>query len=313
MKEGLGIGLDRANDGGVIRLGRERLKQQPFGGEPIDGALAGCAVKAEVGFLVTPEDGLFLDLTPRRDQPTREKRGANIFDPIFDLALFPARANVAGDRFKEVDPGEVQESRMELDISTDPSKNNRFQIVVVDFLWHPSEKVEGIDVAGQEILHALGESEFQIEHPGIRKNHDKAGQFAVGAAHWDGADVGPVDLGKFARECFEAKERFGGGDPESVDMFFNAAVSSPISHQEDLLKDLLGGEFRVFFEAGLDVIMVGDQFPAPRVLTGQVDRRPVGRREGATNSPAAVSYTHLDVYKRQVCGRPLERLVGPAC
>lgn len=126
MEKSLGIGFNRTDNGGVVWLGRERLKQRFFGGEPIKGPFAGGAVNTEVGFLVTPKDGLFLNLSPGGDKTTREESGADVFDAIFDFAFFPSGADVAGDGFKEVNPGEVQEAGVELNVSTDPSEDNGF-------------------------------------------------------------------------------------------------------------------------------------------------------------------------------------------
>lgn len=126
MEEGLGIGFNRTDNGGVIRLGWERLKQRFFDGESIEGPFAGGTVKTKVGFLVTPKDGLFLDLIPGGNKTAREESGADVFNPIFDFSLFPSGADVARDGFKEVNPGEVQEAGVELNVSTDPSEDNGF-------------------------------------------------------------------------------------------------------------------------------------------------------------------------------------------
>lgn len=149
-------------------------------------------------------------------------------------------------------------------------------------------------MAGQEVFHALGESELQVEHAGVRKDHDKAGQFAVDISHRDGTDVCPIDLSEFPRKGFEAKEGLGSGGSKSADILFNVAVASQIAQRDDLPKDLIGREFWVFCETGLDVSTMGDQFSAFCVFAGQIDGRSVGRRQGATDSPAMDAQSDSD-------------------
>ena len=62
-----------------------------------------------------------------------------------------------------------------------------------------AEEREGVGVAGQEVLHGLGDGELDIHHAAVAKHHDEEAESAAGVAHGDGAELAPVHLGAFAR------------------------------------------------------------------------------------------------------------------
>jgi hypothetical protein len=61
---------------------------------------------------------------------------------------------------------------------------------------HPAgntQRLEGIDVGGEEVLHALRQGEFHIELAAVGQHHDEERQAPAGVAHGDAAPLPPVE------------------------------------------------------------------------------------------------------------------------
>jgi hypothetical protein len=72
-------------------------------------------------------------------------------------------------------------------------QHRRLQVV-----HHDLKEGKGVLVAGEELLHGLGEGELHIPHAAVAEHHDKERQLAAGFAHGHRAVVAPVDLGALA-------------------------------------------------------------------------------------------------------------------
>lgn len=206
-------------------------------------------MRADVGDGVAPMVGVPGEEWPGCDGAPGEETDADVADTGFDFAFFPARANVAGDRFKEVSAGEVHKARVKTNVPAHAGKDDGLQIVVEDFLGDPSEKVKSMDVAGEEILEALGEGEFQVDHAGVREDHHKAGEFTQGGSNAQCPTVGPVDLGLFAWEGFDTEEDVGGFWAEDAKVALDNGDPSRIAHPPQFGEELDGGKVRIFFDS----------------------------------------------------------------
>ena len=60
----------------------------------------------------------------------------------------------------------------------------------------------------EEILEALRERELDVDHAGIREDHNEGRELSNRRADLDGSAVGPVHLSLLARERFDAQEGF---------------------------------------------------------------------------------------------------------
>lgn len=75
----------------------------------------------------------------------------------------------------------------------------KLEDVVPEIAWHALPRLEGRDVAAQEVAHAGVELEAQEEPPRVAQHHYEGHQAALRAADPHRAEVGPVDLGLLLR------------------------------------------------------------------------------------------------------------------
>ena len=94
--------------------------------------------------------------------------------------------------------GEIEIAGIELGrLAAHVSEHRRAQVIDHDLAGH-AQGVEGIDVGGQEVLHALGQGEFHIELAAVGQHHDEERQAPARLPHGDAAPLPPVDLGHLA-------------------------------------------------------------------------------------------------------------------
>ena len=102
----------------------------------------------------------------------------------------------------------------------------------------PAEEGEGVGVAGQEVLHGLGDGELDVQHPAVAEHHHEEAQPAAGVAHADRAELAPVHLGTFAGGEGERQEGRRARRADLVDVVLDdgdpAGVAGLAQPQEDL-------------------------------------------------------------------------------
>lgn len=256
-------------------------------GEPIDGFVGGGTVNSDVGDGIAPKVGVSGEEWPGCDGAPCEEADANVADAGFDFPFFPASADITGDRFKEVGPGEVHKARVKANVPAQAGKDDGFKVVIEDFLGDPTEKTESVDVTSEKILEALGEGEFQVDHAGIGENHHKTRKFAQSGPDAEGPAVRPVDLSLFAWESFDTEEDIGGFGAENAKVVFENGEPTGIAHPPQFGKDLNGGKVGVFFDS------LG-QVRCERVQLGGPNRYDAGRR-GLLESKSATDGLTIDV------------------
>jgi hypothetical protein len=152
------------------------------------------AVDAHVG------DGIEPDLCGRVN-------GAEVgqFEPmqeiLFDVAntrlhapLLVAAGDIAGLDRKAVVAGKVEIARIEHRCGAGQALQNRgFEIVDHDFGRH-TQGGEAVFVAGEEMLHGLGDGELHEHLAAEGQHHDEERKPATGIADRDGSVGPPIDL-----------------------------------------------------------------------------------------------------------------------
>jgi hypothetical protein len=138
--------------------------------EQIDGFLVGGAVKALIP-LLAPEVGFPIGLIEVLAGSDLQEV-LDIPDDPFDPALFVGPAGVARVDGKSVVPGEVQELGVEGDLRGS-FEDHAFEVVIPMAVGDPSDFLEGIQVAVQEVLQGLAGIELEEQIPGIgQKVHE---------------------------------------------------------------------------------------------------------------------------------------------
>ena len=77
-----------------------------------------------IGHLVSPEEGLMVEIGQGEEGPGREKIGFDISDRFFDPSLLMGRFDIAGGGVKEVVGREGKETGIELNGGTDAVKDD---------------------------------------------------------------------------------------------------------------------------------------------------------------------------------------------
>ena len=117
----------------------------------------------------------------------------------------------------------------------------RAQVIDHDLLRH-AERVEGVDVRRQKLLHGLRAGEFDIHQPTPGQHHDEEGQATTRIADRDGAVFSPVDLCDFPRSERECEEILAHGRSNLVDILLDDADAASVTGLLQTLEDLLSGQ-----------------------------------------------------------------------
>jgi hypothetical protein len=104
--------------------------------------------------------------------------------------------------------GQLQQPRVEMDLIAAAFQHGAFEIVVQDDAGRAGPVLKGAHVAAQEILCGLVEEELQIQCPRPGQGDDEAGELPLGAAHHDGAEVGPVHLAVLGWKDLQTEKGF---------------------------------------------------------------------------------------------------------
>src|SRR5205823_3436443 len=105
-----------------------------------------------------------------------------------------------GDRLEAVMSGKIGVARIkERLLASGMAQDADFEVVDHDFLRDAAKELEGMTMAGQEVVHGLGEGELDIEHRAVTEHHEEEGEPAAARTHWDRAVLAPVHLSAFSR------------------------------------------------------------------------------------------------------------------
>jgi len=142
--------------------------------EQVDGLFSRFAVDADVGDLVQPDSGGGIQGLEVRDVESGQEVFLGIPHPVFHASFFVSRADVAGGDGETICVCKVEIGRIEDgSLPRDPPKYGGFQVVDHDFPRNRAKVIEGVLMAGEEMLHGLRDGEFKIHHAAVAKHHDK--------------------------------------------------------------------------------------------------------------------------------------------
>jgi hypothetical protein len=150
--------------------------------------------------------------------------------------LLVSLALVAGDDSEAGMAGEIQIVGIEQrGGSGQAPQHRRLQVV-----HHDLKEGKGVLVAGEELLHGLGEGELHIPHAAVAEHHDKERQLAAGFAHGHRAVVAPVDLGALAGGEGQGQEGRGPAWTHRAHVILHDGVAPLEAVLAQALEDLLG-------------------------------------------------------------------------
>src|ERR1035438_1432443 len=181
--------------------------------------------------LVSPEESLTIAFLQGGEVAAGPEGFAYVTNGAFDAAFLIAGPHLAGAGYAVVVGAQLQQPRMEVDLVAAPLQHGTAQVVMKNHARLSRPGLKGVDMAAQEVLHALVEEELQIQGSGVGQGNDKAGQTPAGAADHDSAEVRPVDLGLLGGKRMQAQKRFrsmgtqrGHGAPQLDDAALIAAL-----------------------------------------------------------------------------------------
>ena len=204
----------------------ERSEMRTLLRKQIDGSLLRFAVDAHVG------DGVEPDLRGRLDgvevgqlEPLQEIL-FDVADTQFHAPLLVAAGNIAGFDRKAVVAGKVEIARIEHRSGAGQTlQNRRFEIVDHDFRRHATQGREGVFVAGEEMLHRLGDGEFHVHLAAEGQHHDEERKPAPGIAHRDRSVGAPIDLRALAGSEVRLEIDRPLGRPDAADVIPQGGLS----------------------------------------------------------------------------------------
>jgi hypothetical protein len=121
------------------------------------------------------------------------------------------------------------------------AQHSDLQVVDHDLGRNSLKKFQGVAVTGQELLHAFGQGELDIEQPAVTQHHDEEAQAPAGRSDGDRAEVAPVYLSAFARGELQHQVSRLAHRANLANEFLENAVATGVALLTQLLQELLGG------------------------------------------------------------------------
>ena len=211
-----------------------------------------------VGHRVAPVDELGIQIVHIPERPRREERVAQVADRPFDAAFFPGRRDRAGTRDEVVVPAQLEQARVEADGVALPFEDGAFQVVVEDDSRHALKRGKRLDVAAQEALERLVQSEDGMQRPRPAQDQHEGGQPPGGAPDRDCSEAAPIGLPLLAHQQGQPEIRRGGrgraqGPDRAAERHDRARIPALAHH----LEQPRGAEPRVLLERRLEERPVG--------------------------------------------------------
>src|SRR5216684_3058582 len=234
------VGAGGAHHRAVIGHGRQRFEQGLLLEEAFKGFAAGLAVNADVGYRVQPMTGGGIDGAKGGDFQTVEEVFFDIPHAVFYAPLFVAFFDLASHRGKAVVGGKVQVARIKARLHAGQVfQHAHLEVVDHNFLGHTTEELQRVSMAGEELLHALAESELHIHEPAVAQDHNKEAQPAPDRADRDRAKAAPVHLGALSSGKLQHQKGGFAHRAHQLNKLLKNAVAAHIALSLELLKDLL--------------------------------------------------------------------------
>src|SRR5262245_11087421 len=209
-------------------------------GKQIDGTLMRLAMDANVGDGVEPDvcgglDGAELSQL----EPTQEVL-FDVADARLHAALLISARDIAGGDCKAIVASKIDVAGIEHRRDAGEAlQDGRFKIIDHDFCGDAIKRRERMLVAGEEMLHRLGDGELHIHLPAIGEDDDEEREPAARVAHCDRAKGPPVDLRTLARSEVQLEIDRQLGLPDAADVVAQDRDAAPISLFAQALEDLL--------------------------------------------------------------------------
>ena len=145
-----------------------------------------------------------------------------------------------GDDRKAVVAGEVEIALIEYRRGAGQAlQNRRLEIVDHHFGRHAAPRREGVLMAGEKMLHGLGDGEFHIHAAAVGQHHDEERKPALGIVHRDRSVGAPVDLRAFAGSEMQFEIDRPLGRPDAADVIPQDRHAAVVALLAQTLMDLL--------------------------------------------------------------------------
>jgi hypothetical protein len=168
--------------------------------------------------------------------------------------------------------GKVEIARIEHRRGAGQALQNRgFEIVDHDLGRH-TQGGEAVFVAGEKMLHGLGDGELHEHLAAERQHHDAERKPATGIAHRDGSVGTPIDLRTLAGSEVQLEIDRPLGRPDAADVIPQNRHATAISFLAQTLEDLLSA-IRVAVQQPYDARLEGIKNTAARAAAPRLEAR----------------------------------------
>jgi hypothetical protein len=159
---------------------------------------------ALLSHLVTPEQGLMVEVNQCGKGASRKERGAHKLDGSFDAAFLIAAGWAAGTKGEVVVGRQFEQAGVKVDLVPAAFQNHGLEIVTQQGPGNSVPGLEGMDMAQAEALQRLVEERLHPEGSAVGEGQDKTGQAALGPADLDFPERGPIHLSLFGGKGMQA-------------------------------------------------------------------------------------------------------------
>ena len=228
---------------------------------------------AHVGDRLEPLSSGRVDVAEVDDLEAGQEVLLDVTDAGLDTALLVTGADIAGRDLEAVVAGEVDIAGVEhRRLPAQALQHRGLQIVDHDLARYLVERLEGVHVAAEEVLHRLRDGELHVHQAAVAEHHHEEAQLPAGIADGDRSVLPPVHLGALAGLEVQRQERRRLVRSHALDVLPHDADAAGEAVLAQALEDLRAG-VGIVFQPLPDERLVGIELARPLWLLAW----PVGR------------------------------------
>jgi len=186
--------------------------------------------------LVAPQVGFPIEVDEVGEVPALEEALANEPDGSLDATFLIASSRGAELWLEVVMGAKLEKPGMKASLAAEAFQNSGLEVVVEQAPGAASKRLEGPDVAQEEVFECLVEEELEVEGAGVGQREHEAGKAPFGLTDANPSEVSPVNLTLLPREELQACEDLGHSRSQATDeasqLSDAAGVSTVSEHGE---------------------------------------------------------------------------------
>jgi len=198
--------------------------------------------------LVTPQVGFPIEVDEVGEVPALEEALANEPDGSLDATFLIASPRGAELWLEVIMGAKLEKPGMKASLAAEAFQNSGLEVVVEQASGATTERLEGPDVAQEEVLECLVEEELEVEGAGVGQREHEARKAPFGLTDANPSEVSPVNLALLAREELQACEDFDHSRSQATDEASQLSDAAGVTAVSEHGENTGGPRARVSFQ-----------------------------------------------------------------